>query len=94
MRKVKWRFCINVIIRFHAILGDNGIMRLNECQTVKRKLIDQLGINLKVVDSTEIFLNRLIGVTDPEKKCKIIGNTFIEIFESEASKLIRKQVMV
>ncbi|CAB4473134.1 GMP synthase (glutamine-hydrolyzing) [Rhizophagus irregularis] len=73
--------------RFHAILVDNGLMRLNECETVKKNLGDHLGINLKVVDASEIFLDRLKGVTDPEKKRKIIGNTFIEVFESEALKI-------
>ncbi|CAJ0827269.1 80_t:CDS:10 [Entrophospora sp. SA101] len=66
---------------------DNGVMRLNECETVKKKFVDQFGINLKVVDSSELFLSKLKGVTDPEKKRKIIGNTFIEVFESEASKI-------
>ncbi|CAG8638391.1 23408_t:CDS:10 [Dentiscutata erythropus] len=73
--------------RFHAVLVNNGVMRLNECQTVKKMLGDHLGINLKVVDASDKFLDRLKGVTDPEKKRKIIGNTFIEVFESEAAKI-------
>ncbi|KAJ3043929.1 GMP synthase (glutamine-hydrolyzing) [Rhizophlyctis rosea] len=73
--------------RFHAILVDNGVMRLNECQTVKATLQEHLGINLTVADATDLFLGRLAGVTDPEKKRKIIGNTFIEVFESEAAKI-------
>ncbi|KAL1916282.1 uncharacterized protein VTP21DRAFT_5899 [Calcarisporiella thermophila] len=76
--------------RFHAILVDNGVMRLNECQTVKQQLADHMGINLKVVDASELFLGRLKGVTDPEKKRKIIGNTFIEVFEAEAAKIDRE----
>ncbi|KAI0244298.1 GMP synthase (glutamine-hydrolyzing) [Massospora cicadina] len=76
--------------RFHAILVDNGVMRLNECQTVKRILKDHLGINLEVVDASDLFLGKLAGVTDPEKKRKIIGNTFIEVFEAEALKLNEK----
>lgn len=43
-----------------------------------------LGINLISIDASKIFLDRLAGVTDPEQKRKIIGNTFIEIFEEEA----------
>lgn len=70
--------------RFHAILVDNGVMRLNECEEVKRLLGKHLGINLEVVDAADQFLSRLEGVTDPEQKRKIIGNTFIEIFEKEA----------
>ncbi|KAJ9062441.1 GMP synthase (glutamine-hydrolyzing) [Entomophthora muscae] len=76
--------------RFHAILVDNGVMRLNECQTVKKVLKDHLGINLEVVDASDLFLGKLAGVTDPEKKRKIIGNTFIEVFEAEALKLNEK----
>ncbi|CAG8596675.1 936_t:CDS:2 [Acaulospora colombiana] len=71
--------------RFHAVLVDNGMMRLNECQTVKKQLGDRLGVNLKVVDASDKFFDRLKGVTDPEKKRKIIGNLFIEVFESEAA---------
>ncbi|CAG8546307.1 15482_t:CDS:10 [Acaulospora morrowiae] len=71
--------------RFHAILVDNGVMRLNECQTVKKQLGDHLGINLKVVDASDQFLDRLKGVTDPEEKRKIIGNLFIKVFEAEAA---------
>lgn len=73
--------------RFHAILVDNGVMRLNECAQVKEQLQDKLGINLNVVDASEMFLSRLKGIIDPEKKRKIIGNTFIEVFEAEAERL-------
>lgn len=61
--------------RFHAILVDNGVMRLNECEQVKETLTEHLGINLTVVDGAELFLSRLKGVTEPEKKRKIIGKT-------------------
>ena len=61
--------------RFHAILVDNGLMRLNECRDVKETLEKHLGINLTVVDGAELFIGRLKGVTDPEKKRKIIGGT-------------------
>ncbi|PVU98165.1 hypothetical protein BB561_000083 [Smittium simulii] len=73
--------------RFHAVLVDNGVMRLNECEQVKETLGSQLGINLRVVDASDIFLGKLKGVTDPEKKRKIIGNTFIEVFETESHKI-------
>lgn len=73
--------------RFHAILVDNGLMRLNEVKTVKETLQAGLGINLSVVDASEEFLINLKGVTDPERKRKIIGNTFIHVFEREAPKL-------
>ncbi|KAI8927846.1 class I glutamine amidotransferase-like protein [Entophlyctis helioformis] len=73
--------------RFHAILVDNGVMRMNECVTAKKMLQDGLGINLTLADASELFLGRLKGVTDPEKKRKIIGNSFIEVFEAEAAKI-------
>lgn len=50
-------------------------------------LSEHLGVNLKVVDASELFLSRLEGVEDPEQKRKIIGNTFINVFEEEAAKL-------
>ncbi|KAI0445095.1 GMP synthase [Xylaria telfairii] len=73
--------------RFKAILIDNGCMRLNECEEVKDTLGKHLGINLTVVDAGELFLSRLAGVSDPEKKRKIIGSTFIDLFEKEAIRI-------
>jgi len=70
--------------RFHAILVDNGLLRLNEAAQVKETLQGALGINLNVVDASRDFLGRLAEVQDPERKRKIIGNTFIEVFEKEA----------
>merc|ERR1711939_371031 len=70
--------------RFHAVLVDNGVLRLNEAQTVKETLTQHLGINLTVVDASDLFLGKLKGVSDPETKRKIIGNTFIEIFQDKA----------
>ncbi|KAH9905764.1 GMP synthase [Xylariomycetidae sp. FL2044] len=73
--------------RFHAVLVDNGVMRLNECETVKKTLSEHLGINLTIADASEKFLTGLKGVTEPEAKRKFIGNTFIDIFEEEAIKI-------
>ncbi|AGO14146.1 AaceriAER350Wp [[Ashbya] aceris (nom. inval.)] len=73
--------------RFHAILVDNGVLRLNEAANVKKILGEGLGINLTVIDAAEEFLSKLKGVTDPEKKRKIIGNTFIHVFEREAARI-------
>lgn len=73
--------------RFHAVLVDNGCMRLNECELVKKVLQDQLGINLTVVDASEEFLAGLKGEFDPEKKRKFIGGKFIDVFEAEAKKI-------
>ncbi|KAJ5338386.1 NAD/GMP synthase [Penicillium brevicompactum] len=73
--------------RFHAVLVDNGCMRLNECELVKDVLEKQLGINLTVVDASEEFLAGLKGENDPEKKRKFIGGKFIDVFEAEARKI-------
>ncbi len=66
---------------------DNGVLRLNEAQQVHEMLNKDLGVNLTVVDASDLFLSRLEGVEDPEQKRKIIGNTFINVFEEEAKKL-------
>ncbi|TVY32171.1 GMP synthase [glutamine-hydrolyzing] [Lachnellula subtilissima] len=74
--------------RFHAVLVDNGCMRLNECEQVKKTLTEHLGINLTVVDASDLFLDGLKGITDnPEAKRKFIGGTFIDVFEAEALKI-------
>ncbi|KAF8313696.1 GMP synthase [Clavulina sp. PMI_390] len=73
--------------RFHAVLVDNGVLRENEAAQVKAMLSADLGVNLTVVDASDLFLSKLAGVEDPEKKRKIIGNTFIEVFEEEAAKI-------
>lgn len=52
-----------------------GVMRLNECEEVKETLEKHLGINLTVASAGELFLGRLKGVSEPEKKRKIIGGT-------------------
>ncbi|MCJ1365216.1 GMP synthase (glutamine-hydrolyzing) [Acarospora aff. strigata] len=76
--------------RFHAVLVDNGVLRLDEAKSVHETLTEHLGINLTVVDASDRFLGLLKGVSDPEKKRKIIGNTFIEVFQ-ETAKSIAKE---
>ncbi|KAI0787535.1 GMP synthase [Fomes fomentarius] len=73
--------------RFHAIMVDNGVLRHNEAKQVHEMLNNDLGVNLTVVDASDLFLSRLQGVEDPEQKRKIIGNTFINVFEEEAAKI-------
>ena len=51
---------------------DNGVLRLDEAQQVEEMLKQNLGVNLTVVDASELFLSRLDGVDDPEQKHKII----------------------
>jgi GMP synthase (glutamine-hydrolysing) len=66
---------------------DTGLMRKNESAGVVKMFRDHFHINLDFIDASDIFLNKLSGVEDPEQKRKIIGNTFIEIFEAEARKI-------
>ena len=70
--------------RFHAVLVDNGVLRQDEATTVHQVLTKHLGINLHVVDASERFISALSGVSDPEKKRKIIGNLFIAVFQETA----------
>src|SRR5207344_199595 len=69
-----------------CIFVDNGVLRLNEAAQV-RKRFERLSLPLVFVDASALFLDRLQGVTDPERKRKIIGATFIDVFEAEAAKL-------
>jgi len=77
--------------RFHAIMVDNGLLRMNEAQQVQQMLKVDLGVNLTVVDATQTFLDVLKDVEDPETKRKLIGNTFIHVFEAEAEKIEAQQ---
>ncbi|WP_457600320.1 glutamine-hydrolyzing GMP synthase [Hydrogenivirga sp.] len=72
--------------RLHCFFIDHGLLRLGEREEVERNL-KALGLPLKVVDASDLFLERLSGVEDPEEKRKIIGNTFIEVFEREAKEV-------
>ncbi len=66
-----------------CIFVNNGVLRKNEAESVQQSF-KNMGLNLKYVDASQDFLSKLKGVEDPEKKRKIIGNTFIEVFEREA----------
>lgn len=69
-----------------AIFVDNGLLRRGEREAVETMFKLNLGINLISIDASKLFLSRLKGVIEPEQKRKIIGNTFIEVFEAEAKK--------
>jgi GMP synthase (glutamine-hydrolysing) len=73
--------------RFHAVMVDNGCLRKHEASRVVSRLKDRLGINLTLVDAADTFLSALNGVTEPEKKRKIIGGLFIDVFQSEAKRI-------
>jgi len=69
--------------RLIPVFVNNGLLRKGEVEEV-RSLMESLGIKLEYVDASRLFLERLKGVTDPERKRKIIGETFIEVFENKA----------
>jgi len=68
------------------IFVDNGVMRKHEAQRVKQMFAPLPGFRIDIVDAAALFLDRLKGADDPECKRKIIGHTFIEVFEAEAAK--------
>jgi GMP synthase (glutamine-hydrolysing) len=70
-----------------CVFVNNGVLRKNEFQKVQQNLRDKLGLNLVAVDASQRFLGKLKGVTDPEKKRKIIGNEFIAVFDDEAHRI-------
>jgi GMP synthase (glutamine-hydrolysing) len=70
-----------------CIFVNNGVLRKNEFINVQKNLRDKLGLNLDAVDASQRFLTKLAGVTDPEKKRKIIGAEFIAVFDDEATRI-------
>jgi GMP synthase (glutamine-hydrolysing) len=73
--------------RLSPILVDNGLMRTGEAEQVRSAFAELMGLEVRVVDASERFLDALEGVSDPERKRKIIGHLFIEIFEEAAKEL-------
>lgn len=70
-----------------CVFVDHGLLRLHEGDQVMRMFADNMGVKVIRVDAEQRFLERLKGVSDPEEKRKIIGRTFIEVFDEEAAKL-------
>ena len=70
-----------------CVFVDNGLLRLHEGNQVMATFAEHMGVKVIRVDAEQRFLNALAGEADPEKKRKIIGNLFVEIFEEEAAKL-------
>ena len=75
--------------RLTCVFVNNGVLRKNEFEKVQVTLRDKLRLRLDAVDATDRFLGKLAGVSDPEKKRKIIGNEFIKVFEKEARRIER-----
>lgn len=73
--------------QFSAIFVDNGLLRKNEREQVDSTFRNFFKSHLIVSDASEMFLSRLSGIVDPEQKRKIIGNTFIDVFEKEITEL-------
>ena len=73
--------------RLTCIFVDNGVLRAGEAESVERVFREQFHMSLIVVDARERFLRQLAGVTDPERKRKIIGREFIAIFEERSRDL-------
>jgi GMP synthase (glutamine-hydrolysing) len=73
--------------RLTCIFVDNGLLRYDEANQIQRRFTEKLRLPLDFVDASELFLGRLEGVTDPERKRKIIGGTFIDVFEARANEL-------
>ncbi len=79
--------------RLFCIFVDNGLLRKDEAEEVMASF-HELGLQVQKVDASERFLRELSGVTDPEKKRKIIGRVFIEVFEEEAEKISNVRYLV
>ncbi len=73
--------------RLTCIFVDNGLLRLNEATQIQARYAEELSLNVVHEDASERFLESLAGVTDPEEKRKVIGATFIDVFESVAARL-------
>lgn len=71
--------------QLQCVFVDNGLLRKNEFTDVLKLFKRDLELPVLGVDATELFLSRLAGVTDPEKKRKIIGNAFIDVFDKEVA---------
>ncbi|HNX05089.1 MAG TPA: glutamine-hydrolyzing GMP synthase [Opitutales bacterium] len=70
-----------------CVFVDNGLCRKNETAAVEKLFKDNFHMDLRVADAADTFLTALAGVTDPEQKRKIIGKTFIDVFDSEVKKI-------
>jgi GMP synthase (glutamine-hydrolysing) len=80
--------------RLVCIFVDNGVLREGEFDRVQEVMRQELKVNLIAIDARDRFLSALAGVTDPERKRKIIGNVFIEVFDEEANKIDNAKYLV
>ena len=73
--------------RLTCIFVDNGLLRYDEANQIQKRFREKLRLPLDFVDASDLFLTRLAGVIDPEQKRKVIGATFIDVFEQRAREL-------
>jgi GMP synthase (glutamine-hydrolysing) len=73
--------------RLTCIFVDNGLLRYDEANQIRTRFADKMQLPLDFVDASDLFLDRLASVVDPEKKRKIIGAAFIDVFEKRAKEL-------
>ena len=76
--------------RLTCVFVNNGVLRKDEYGKVQHNLRTKLKLNIDAVDASDRFLSKLAGVTDPERKRKIIGNEFIEVFDEESQRIKRE----
>jgi len=74
-----------------CIFINNGLLRKGEWEQVQDTFRKNFDLNLKAVDASDLFLERLAGISDPEEKRKIIGNTFIEVFENSQKEVVSEE---
>ena len=76
--------------RLTCVFVNNGVLRKNEFEKVQQMLREKLGLNVVAADAAERFLSKLAGVTEPERKRKIIGAEFIAVFDDEAARIVAR----
>ncbi len=77
--------------RLTCIFVDNGVMRLDEADQIQPRF-ERLHLPLVFADAARLFLDRLAGITDPEQKRKIIGATFIDVFERRSDEASARSI--
>src|ERR1700719_2232849 len=77
--------------RLTCIFVNNGVLREDEFRKVQTTMREQLGLNVVAVDASQRFLQKLEGVTDPERTRKVVGSAFISVFGDEAKKIFEAE---
>lgn len=77
-----------------CIFVDTGLLRIGDREKIVNVFKKQFDFDIKIIDASDIFLNRLKGVKDPERKRKIIGKTFIDVFKKQAAKIKNAKFLI